>query len=122
MSTPIAREDILFGDLIKVSYTSHGVTTDRTGVVALDSDDHLSTAEDAYLWSAYWKGEFTFYLIERPKPPFPTTTGSIIIADFGTLGTDQIILHERGRWEYLSGGPANLNRLKSWKLAKVVEV
>lgn len=120
MSNTISRADVLPGDTIRVSFKLGTVHIQRTGKVWA-SDDHGITTEDrGVIWNYGWEGSPVFELLDRPKPPLPDVNGSVIIAD-DTFGRGATVVLRDGRWEYLQGGIYDLNQLKVWKLAKVVE-
>ena len=66
MKTPINREDIRKGDLIRKEANE-------------EAHEWRATADGAH-WQSTKNS--TFYLLDRPAPPLPTTLGSLVLAEY----------------------------------------
>jgi hypothetical protein len=118
----ILPEDVLAGDTIRVTSSLAGIRSERTGVAAT-TGEAIATAEGAFLWSAYWGGEYTIHLIDRPKPKLPDELGAVIFSQMSRVGGPPIafMLGASG-WHRLPTGEVwDAQYIKNWKLAKVVE-
>lgn len=127
MTQYIELNEIQADDTIKVTYSAAGVLVEHTGKVeAVNSlAGTIVTKEGGFLWRSGWEGKPTFQLIDRPKPPLPVQTGSVIIAHrIQGLGTPHIHLALRydNVWVALSTGKTfSPSTIMEWTLAKVVE-
>lgn len=127
MSNNINFEDIQPGDTIKATGLSEGVRVERTGKVKSISNlgGTVCTEEGGVIWSLYWAGKPNYQLIDRPKPPLPIVTGSVIIANRVTgLGTPHmaVALRYDGDWVSLATGKViEPSYITEWTPAKVVE-
>ena len=72
---------VRLGDTIRMTYTSEGITTSRTGRVGIIRETPLSlrSAEDGPLWSASWGfNTSVIELLDRPAHPLPEGIGAVI--------------------------------------------
>lgn len=123
MSEIIKREDIRVGDRIEAFVEENGILHERSGTVAQVSRDGLYTKEGGLIWNGGWYGSWQFRLLVRPKPPLPTTTGTIILAEM-PLETVPLILRRDGVWDYLNGESfyaTSFVQQHPWKLMKLVD-
>lgn len=71
---------VRLGDTIRMTYTTEGVTTTRTGRVGIirETPFSLRSAEDGPLWTANWGFEVTLELLDRPSIKLPEGIGAVI--------------------------------------------
>lgn len=75
---PIKFADIRKGDRIRRTYVSGDCTYTIEGVAQIQGGEDWSTDNDQLLARDYYKSQ-TLELIDRPKPPLPTTPGALIL-------------------------------------------
>lgn len=121
MSNPKIRfQDIQPGDTIRAEWTFQDIQLTRVGKAYGLKNSDWYTELGTQLTQEIREADY--YLLDRPKPPLPTESGTIIIAEM-PIETVALVRRDDNWWSLDGEGfyATKAVAQRPWKIAKVIE-